>query len=93
MQEQLKNANEKIQSLQATIEKMEAHNKSYKHNMEWMLSRRTNELDNRVTGLEAGAGWLTSWLFYLIDLCKMMQWQLSQPPVPPPPPDAGTTSR
>ena len=92
MQEQLKKANEKIQSLQAAIEKLEAHDNSYKHNMEWIIARRTRDLDNRATELENRFAWLYSWLCYLVDLCKMVQWQLSQPPVPPPP-DAGTTPR
>ena len=90
MQEQLKEASEKVQSLQATIVDLEAQMKISTTNMEWIMSRRTRDLDNRVTGLEAGVSGLSWWLSYVIELCKMIQWQLSQPPVPAPPADGKT---
>ena len=76
MQEKLSEANAKFKSLEATIENLEGK-VQIAMDKDWLMARKTRELDGRMNGVEAAVSWLSSWMGYGI---QMIQWHAPSTP-------------
>ena len=74
MQEELKKADAKNRSLEATVECL--HGKvQIGLDKEWLLAHKTKDLDGRMTGVEATVSWFSWWTSYA---SQFIHWHTPQ---------------